>query len=135
MPIIKTENNRVAADLPGPDDTHVQVVWFGPSQDGLHRKQFEGPLLPIEQFDQAVAWARELADQMVHPLYVVPLTGIEALRSEQFQRGVASLTDQQRGRLRQHVVATLAAVMRDCDDPVVRSDAYEVLLQMKVVDA
>ncbi len=46
-----------------------------------------------------------------------------------------SLTDQQRGRLRQHVVATLAAVMRDCDDPVVRSDAYEVLLQMKVVDA
>lgn len=133
MPTIKTATNRVVADEPGPDDTHVQVVWFGPTQDGLHRKVFEGPLLPTEQFDEAIAWAREMADQMVHPLYVVPLRGVEVLRTDEVRRGVASLTDQQRGQLRERVVATLAKVLLDSDDAVVREDAYSILVQMKVV--
>ena len=133
MPVIKTKNNRVAADDPGPDDTHVQVFWFGPPQDGLHRQQFEGPIEPIENFEATVAWAVEMASQTVYPLYVMPITGVEVLRTEQVRRGVAALNDQQRGDLRARMVTTLAEVMRDCGDPAVRADAYEVLQQMKVV--
>lgn len=133
MPIIKTKTNRVAADEPRPGDLFTQVVWFGPSQDGKHRMQFHGPLLPIEDHAAAVAWAVELAEQMTHQLYVVPMTGVEALRTEQMQRGVATLTDQQRGELRQHMVATLAEVMRDSNDPAVRTEAHQILQQMKVV--
>jgi len=133
MPVIKTNNNRVVADDPEPDDTHVQVLWLGPTQDGRHFKQFLGPLLPIEDYDDAVAWAANIADAMVHPLYVLPMTGVEALRTEQAQQAVATLTDQQRGELRRQMVATLAQIMRDCDDRAVRADAYELLQQMKVV--
>lgn len=133
MPIIKCGVNRVAADKPGPDDTHVRVVWFGPSQDGKHRKVFEGPLEPAENFEAAVTWAVEMAAQMVFPLYVVPLTAAEVLRTEQAPRAFGGLTDQQRGELRRDVTGMLVRVMRDCDDPAVRADAHEVLVQMRVV--
>lgn len=133
MPIISRGGNRVAADEPGPDDTHVQVVWFGPPQDGTHRKVFEGPLEPVENYKAAVTWAIEMAPQMVFPLYVVPLTGAQALRTEQAQRGFASLTNKQIGELRREVLTMLARVIRDCDDPVVRADAHEVLADMRVV--
>lgn len=126
-------SGRVAADVPGPDDTHVQVVWFGPPQDGLHRKIFEGPVEPIENYAEVLAWAHEMSTQMVYPLYVVPMTGAEALRTEQMKRGVANLTDQQRGELRREVVATLTTVMRDSDDPAVRADAYDILKEMKLI--
>lgn len=133
MPIITCGDNRVAADEPEADDTHVRVVWFGPSQDGRHRKVFEGPLELAEDYDAAVAWAVEMAPMMAFPLYVVPLTAAQVLRTEQAQRGVAALTDQQRGELRREVLSMLARVMRGCDDPVVRADAHEVLVQMRVV--
>jgi len=133
MPIIKCEENRVAADEPGPDDTHVRIIWFGPSQDGAHRKIFEGPLEPIGNYEDAVSWAVQKAAQMVFPLYVVPMTGAEVLRTEKVQRGFATLTHQQRGELRREVLTMLTRIMRDCDDPVVRADAHEVLVQMRVV--
>lgn len=126
-------HGRVAADEPGPDDTHVQVVWFGPPQDGLHRKIFEGPVEPIENYDAVVAWATEMSKAMVYPLYVVPMTGVQALRTERLRQGVANMTGQQLGELRREVVVTLANVMRDSDDPAIRADAYEVLKDMKVV--
>ena len=124
---------RVAADLPGPDDTHVQVVWFGPPQDGLHRKIFEGLVEPVENYADVLAWAHEMASQMVYPLYVVPMTGAEVLRSEQVRSGVAKLTDQQRGELRRGMVAMLTTIMRDSDETTVRADAYDILKDMKVV--
>jgi len=133
MPIIPSGSNRVVTDEPGPDDTHVQVVWFGPPQDGAHRKVFHGPIEAIEDYEAAVAWAVEIAAQMVYPLYIIPMTGVEVLCTEEAQRAVANLSHRERGELRQHVVATLARILRDCDDPVVRADAHEVLVQMKVV--
>ena len=74
MPIIKCGTNRVAADEPEDDHTHVQVVWFGPPKDGIHRTVFEGPLEPIEKYEEAVAWACEMAEQMVHPETGAPQT-------------------------------------------------------------
>jgi hypothetical protein len=131
--MIPNMTGRVAADPPGPDDTHCQVVWFGPPQDGLHRKIFEGPVEPIENYADVLAWAQKMASQMVYSLYVVPMTGAEALRTEQMKLGVANLTNRQRGELRREVVATLTAVMRDSDDLAVRADAYDILKEMKVV--
>lgn len=133
MSSTNSATNRVVADEPGPDDTHCQLVWFGPSQDGQHRKVFEGPVEPIENYGATVAWAVEMAAHMVQPLYVVPLTGVEVLRTEQVRAGVASLTGQQCGQHRREVVTMLAQIMRDCADPVVRADAYDVLQQMKVI--
>jgi len=126
-------HGRVAADTPEIGDEFVQVVWFGPPQDGLHRKVFEGPVEPIENYDAVLAWATEMSKMMSYPLYVVPMTGVEVLRTERMRQSVASLTDQQRGELRQDVVATLVNVMRDSDDPVVRADAHSILLDMKVI--
>ena len=133
MPTFKHGANKVVADEPEPRDVFVRVTWFGPPQDGKHLKQFHGPILPIYRYDEAVAWAREMAEQMVFPLYVLPLTGVEVLRTEQVQRGVANLTDQQRGELRRLLVTTLAEVMRDCAKPDVRAAAFDVLAEMGVV--
>ncbi|WP_446654928.1 hypothetical protein [Blastomonas sp.] len=133
MTVIKTNTNRVVADEPEDDHTHVQVVWFGPSQDGTHRKVFDGPLMPIEDYQEAVAWAVSMANQMTCPLYVVPLCGTDALTNERLQRAAATLSEQERNELRRFVVAQLAAIMRDCDDAMVRADAYDVLVDLRVV--
>ena len=133
MPTYKHGGNRVVADEPEARDAFVQVTWFGPSQDGKHRKQFHGPVLPIDRYDEAVAWAREMAEQMVFPLYVVPLTVEQACPREQLERAFASMNDQELGELRQLVVTTCAEVMRDCDEVEVRQEAFGVLAKMGVV--
>jgi hypothetical protein len=133
MPIMQANNNRVIADDPGPDDAFVQVVWFGLSEDGIHRNAFEGPVEPIENYEDTLAWAVEMAGQMAQPLYVVPMTGVEVLRTERMRQSVANLTDQQRGELRREVIALLVNVMRDSNDPTVRADAHSILVDMKVI--
>lgn len=133
MPVIHTNNNRVVADVPGPDDVFVQVVWFGESEDGIHRKAFEGPVEPIENYEDTLAWAVEKAGLMAQPLYVLPMTGVDVLRTERARQGVANMTGQQLGELRREVVATLAQILRDSNDPAVRAEAYGVLEDMKVV--
>lgn len=136
MPIIKCGDNRVVIDEePTADHTHVRVVWFGYSTDGKRRVAIEGPLEPIEDYEAAVNCAVGMAEMMVFPLYIVPMTGVEVLRTEQAQQAFANLTDQQRGELRRDVTGMLARVMRNCDDPVVRADAHEVLVQLRVVAA
>lgn len=134
MPVITTPQNRVIAYEAGPDDLFVKVVWHGPGEDGDdHCKRFEGPLWPIADYQRTVDWAVSMADQMRFPLHVVPRTGADALKSEQMQNRLASLTDQERGELRRFVVSRLAEVMRDCDDATVRADAFDLLNDMGVI--
>ena len=133
MPVFKTANNKVVADEPEADDLFVHVVWHGPHEDGRHLVAFEGPLEPISEYQRTIDWAIEMAPFMRFPLYVVPLRAQDAMRTERIKRAVERLTDQERGALRRMVVATLAEVMRDCDDPDVRADAYDALVDMKVV--
>lgn len=133
MPVFKTANNKVVADEPEADDLFVQVIWHGPHEDGRHLVGFEGPLEPIAEYQRTIDWAVGMADQMRFPLYVVPLRARDALKTDRMKRAVANLTDQERRELRRVVVAALAEVMRDCDDPTVRGDAYDVLLDMKVI--
>ena len=46
---------------------------------------------------------------------------------------VASMAHQERGEMRQIVVTTAAEVMRDCDDPEIRADMFDVRRQLKVI--
>jgi hypothetical protein len=133
MPVYKTQRNRVIADDPEADDLFVQVVWHGPDEDGRHLRSFEGPPWPIKEYGRTVEWAVGIADQMRFPLYVVPLRGVDVMRTERVKQAVARLTDQERGELRRMIVAMLAKVMRDCDDPEVRAEAYDLLLDMRVI--
>ena len=134
MPVIKTQTNRVVADDPEPDDAFVQVAWFGPSQDGKHRAQFHTRPEPIEGYHAAIDWAVSMADQMVFPLFVVPLTVERAFAREQLKCLPASMTDQERGELRRIVVTRCAEIMRDCDEQKTREEAFSVLVEMGVVD-
>jgi hypothetical protein len=134
MPITQTNTNHVVTYETDRDDAFVQVMWLGPSElHGGTAKQFFGPLLPIEDHQTAVDWAVAMADQMRFPLHVVPLRRAEALASEEMRRAAARLTQTERGELRAVMIATLAAVMRDCDDAAVRAEAYEVLVDMGLV--
>jgi len=133
MPIVKTNNNRVVCDDPEPADAFVQVVWFGSSADGGREGVFHTSPQPIEEYQDAVDWAISVADQMAHPLYVVPMRFGDILSRERLESAVASMTDQERGELRRLVVTTCAGVMRDCDEITVREKAFGVLAKMGVV--
>jgi hypothetical protein len=133
MPVIKTARNRVVIEEPEADDRFARVVWHGPHEDGLHLRGFEGPPWPIADYQATIDWAVSMADAMAHPLYVVPMRNRDVFRPADLLRALPHLDDQDRGRLRATVVKTMAEIMRDCDDPAVRADAYEVLAQMKVV--
>lgn len=127
------DNYVVIDEPPNHDHTHVQVVWFGPTADGKRLTAFEGPLEPIENFEEAVAWAAEMATQMARPLYVLPMTGVHVMRDRKVQRVFAEMTPQQRGELRREVVTMLVGIMRDSHDRRVRADAHAVLINFGVI--
>jgi len=133
MPIYRTENNRVAADEPEPDDTHLQIITFGPSEDGRCRIATESSPLPIDRYDATVDWALKMADQMVYPIYILPLSAVQVLRLKVVQDGIANLSAQQEEELRQEVITGLKKIMWNSDDKRARADAYELLVDMKVV--
>lgn len=135
MAIIQTERNRVHAHARGDDDVFVRVSWVGYDDAGervLRHLRYE----PITEYQAAVDWAVSMADQMAHPLHVVPFNGddmLEPSRLQPFCDAVAAMTDQERGAMRQVVVTTCATVMRDCDDPEIRAECFDVLRQLKVI--
>lgn len=135
MAIIQTERNSVHAHARGDDDVFVRVSWVGYDDAGqrvLRHLRYE----PITEYQAAVDWAVGMADQMAHPLHVVPFNGDDMREPSRFTPicdAVASMTDQERGAMRQVVVTTCATVMRDCDDPEIRADMFDVLRQLKVI--
>lgn len=135
MAIIQTERNSVHAHSRGADDVFVRVSWVGYDEAGA-RVLRHLPYQPITDYQAAVDWAISMADQMAHPLHVVPFNADdmrEPSRFKPFCDAVASMTDQERGAMRQVVVTTACSVMRDCDDPAIRADMHHVLRQLKVI--
>jgi hypothetical protein len=134
MAIIQTERNSVHAHARGDDDVFVRVSWTGYDEAGervLRHLRYE----PITEYQAAVDWAVGMADKMAHPLHVVPFNADDMREPSRFQPicdAVASMTDQQRGEMRRVVVTTCCEVMRDCDDPEIRADMFDVLRQLKV---
>ncbi|UZK70064.1 hypothetical protein OKW76_03145 [Sphingomonas sp. S1-29] len=136
MTTITTLRNRVIADDPEHDDVMVYVGWTGPSDTPGVRRSFATSYRPISEYQMWLDWAVSMADQMSHPLYVVPLSHNDIFRTKRwhpFRDFIAGMNDQERGELRRIVVTTAAEVMRDCDDPEIRADMFDVLRQLKVI--
>lgn len=90
---------------------------------------------PISYWQECVDWAVEIADQMKAPIIIAAIGGQSFLRrhEDRIQRALRGMNDQQRGEMRQVVIASCASVMRDCDDPKLRADCYDILVQLKVI--
>lgn len=136
MTTIATQRNRVITEEPEEDDVFVRVslTAYGVEPGRLSVRHL--PYQPISDYDEAVAWAVSMADQLAYPIHVVPLSYSDIRNTERFTpicEAVASMDDQERGAMRQVVVTTCAEVMRDSDDWHVRADAYDILTQLKVI--
>ncbi len=129
MTIIKTKQNYVYAYDPMPEDVFVHTWLMGSEKRHLLSTQ------TIDRYQDAVAWAVGMADQMAHPIELVPVDGVEYLmrNREALEDHLASLTDHQQGELRQHMVASMTQILRDCPDEDTRADAYEVLQKLRVI--
>lgn len=132
---IQTNRNVVITEQPEPDDVLVRVSLRVPGDKPGVSKPLHLPYRPITEYQEAVDWAVGMADQMAHPLYVVPLNHNDIFRTARwhpFRDYVAGMNDQERGELRRIVVTTAAEVMRDCDDSEIRADMFDVLRKLKV---
>lgn len=134
MAVIHTKRNFVCAYEPIDGDCFVETWVCGEKVDGAPSRRL---LLTqtIDQYRAAVDWAVSMAYQMACPIEVVPITGAEyqRLHREAIERMLLSMDDQELGELRQWIVKACAAVLRDCADHEVRADAYDVLVEMKVI--
>jgi hypothetical protein len=134
MAIIQTERNRVHAHAIGDDDMFVRISLLGYDETGARvarHLRYE----PIIEYQAAVDWAVSMADVMAHPIHVVPLNYDDMREPSRFDplcAAVASMTDQERGEMRQGIIKSMCEVLRDCDDWRVRADAYDILVQLKV---
>ncbi len=129
MTVINTARNHVYAYEPEVGDCFVQTLLRGSERRYVLRTQL------IDEYQAAVDSAVSVADQMALGIVVMPITAVEfaAENRERLENGLASMTDRERGELRQVAVASMLEVMRDCGDPVLRAEAYDVLKQMKVI--
>lgn len=129
MTVIRTKQNIVCAYDPLPEDRFVCIWLMGSEKRHLLSTR------SIDQYRAAVNWAVGMADQMAHPIEVVPISGAEYLTRNHaaLERHLDSLTDQERGELRQQMVASMTQIMRDCPDDRTRKGAYEVLQKLKVI--
>jgi len=125
MSIIKTERNTVYALEPLSEDCFVQT-YLGTA---------EGRELlttcHVADYSGAVADAVRMADRMDYPVTLVPITAPEF--AAKHREKLDALDDQARGRLRQVAISAMLEVLRDCDDPDTRADAYGVLQTLGVV--
>jgi len=125
MSIVKTERNTVYAYEPLPEDCFVQTYLGTPEGRQLLTT------CNVDDYSRAVADAVHMADRMEYPVTLVPITASEF--TAKHREKLEALDDQARGRLRQVAIASMLEVLRDCDDPDTRADAYGVLKTLGVV--
>ncbi len=136
MAIIKTQRNMVIAYDRQPDDVLVDVSWPAPFGDGTHATPVGLPYAPISEYAVAVEWAVGMADKMAHPIHVLPLNHRDIFntgRFEPFRIFLANMNDHERAEVRQIIVDSWAAILRDSNTPVLRATAFNMLAQLGVV--
>lgn len=136
MAIIHTKRNTVYAYDPQPDDVLVSVGWSAPGDDGIHRRTISLPYRPIYEYAAAVDWATNIADKMAYPIHVLPLNHRDFFntgRFDPYRRFLANMNEQDRTEVRQIIVDSCAAIMRDSGAPAVRASAFDMLAQLGVV--
>jgi hypothetical protein len=132
---IQTTRNVVITEQPEPDDVFVCVSLLTPGDTPGTLHPHDLPYRPISEYQAVVDWAVSMADQMAHRIYVVPLSHRDILctgRFDPIRAAIQRMTDQERGEMRRALVTTCCEVMRDCDDPEIRADMFDVLRQLKV---
>ena len=124
-----TKRNMVCAYNPLPEDLFVETWLIG--SEGRYCLLTQ----PIDRYDEAIEWAVSMSDAMARHIELLPITGEEYLERnrEGIQRSLASMTNQERGELRQLAVTTCATVMRDSPNPDLRTEAHDVLRKLKVI--
>ncbi len=135
MTTIATLRNKVITEMPEADDVFVRVSFMVPGDEPGTRSVRHLRYEPVSDYQAAVDWAVSMADQMAYPIHVVPLSHRDIFRTarfDPFRAFIAGMNDQERGELRRIVITTAAEVMRDCDDPEIRADMFNVLRQLKV---
>ena len=138
MPVIKTKRNKVVADDLEPGDVVIQVAWRAPAVDGEHQRYIELPWQPISEYNETLDWAISMADQITHPIYILPLSHRDILQTSQFapyRKFLANMNEQEGAEVRQIIVDSCVGIMRDSDTPSLRADAYNMLAQLVVVTA
>lgn len=133
---IQTTRNVVITEQPEAEDVLVRVSLTVPGDEPGRLTVRHLPYQPISDYQKAVDWAVSMADKMAYPIHVVPLSHNDIFRTARwtpFRDFIAGMNDQERGELRRIIVTTAAEVMRDCDDPEIRADMFDVLCKLKVV--
>jgi hypothetical protein len=125
MNVIKTDRNHVYAFEPLPGDSFVQTYLGTPEGRQLLTT------CHVADYSRAVADAVRMADRNAYPVTLVPITASEF--TAKHREKLDALDDQTRGRLRQVAIASMLEVLRDCDDPDTRANAYGVLQTLGVV--
>lgn len=136
MAIIKTRRNLVCAYDRRPEDVLVEVDLIGPAGDGIHLRPNSLGYFPIASYPEWVAWAVAIADQMAHPIHVLPLSHSDIFRTRRFEpyrEFLQNLTNQEWGEMRQFLIGNCAELMRDGDDPAIRANAVNVLISLKAL--
>ena len=79
MAVIATKRNHVYAYEPQAGDTHVQTLVRTATERYVLGTQ------PIENYADALAWATAIADQLVGPVTLLPITTAEFLNANRAQ--------------------------------------------------
>ena len=136
MPVIKTKRSKVVADDPEPGDVVIQVAWRAPTVDGKHQRYIRLPWQPISEYNETLDWAISMADQLTYPIYILPLSHRDLLQTNRFapyRNLLANMNEDDRMEVRQIVVDSCAAIMRDSNTPALRANAFNMLKQLGVV--
>jgi len=121
-------SNRVATMEPGPGDLFVVILMFG-------KPVF---VEPIDQYDRGVRTAEGFARRLRHdrPLTLrvlgMSLHELLALMGTT-PAEFAGTSPKVEAEFRQLAVDACMGALRDCDDPAVRKDAYDLLVKMGVL--
>ena len=136
MPVIKTKRNKVVADDPEPGDVVIQVAWRAPTVDGEHQRYIELSWQPIYEYNETLNWAISMSDQLTYPIYILPLSHQDILQTNRFapyRKFLANMSEHERMEVRQIIINSCAATMRDSNTPALRANAFNTLMRLGVV--
>ena len=136
MPVIKTKRSKVVADDLEAGDVVIQVAWRAPTVDGEHQRYIELPWQPISEYNETLDWAISMADQLPYPIYILPLSHRDILKTNRFARYrkfLANMNEQERAEVRQIIVDSCASIMRDSNTPALRANPFNMLKQLCMV--
>ena len=133
MAIIETQRNSVHFEEPEPDDVIIQVSFLVPTGDGKHIRPLNLGWFPVSDFQEWADWAVGMADQMARPIYILPLSFNDIFRTGRFKPYrdlLQNLTEQEWGEIREYLIGNCAKLIRNGDDPSIRSNVVNVLIAL-----